>query len=146
MHALVGLDAELAHLGEGPEPDVIFFFAADAIAVKADGVVAYFVQEDGEADGGAGIGGFDPVGAAAVGVGDGPGAAGHVLAPAADADVVFPLHLTDDGCEIGHACMVYRQVIGLALNRYGRHIDRIRAGGPGVTYGKVGFDGYPREG
>ena len=41
--------------------------------------------------------------------------------------------------------MSYRQVIGLSLNRYGgRHIDRIRTGGAGVTYGKVCFDEYPR--
>ena len=144
VDAFIGFDAEFAHLLEGPHPDVIFFFAADAIAVKADGVVAYFVKKDGEADGSAGIGGFDPIGAAAVGVGDGPGAAGHVFAPAANADGVFPLHVTDDLCKIGHGYISYRQVIGLSLNRYGRHIDRIRAGGAGVTYGKVGFDGYPR--
>src|SRR5437870_3578880 len=34
LDAFIGLDAELAHLIQGPEPDVIFFFAADAVAVK----------------------------------------------------------------------------------------------------------------
>ena len=146
LDALIGLDAEFAHLLQGPDPDVIFLFAADAIAVEADGVVAYFVEEDGEADGGAGIRGFDPIDGAAVGIGDGPGAAGHMPAPAAHTDAVFALHSADDLGEIAHAYLLYRQVIGRGLNRYGGHIDRIRRGGLVVTCGKIGFDGYPRVG
>jgi hypothetical protein len=146
VDAGVGFDAVFAHLVEGPEPDVIFLFAADAIAVEADGVVANFVEEDGEADGGAGIGRLDPVDGSAVGIGDAPGAAGHAFAPASDADGVTLFHFTDDLEKVGHGYLYHRQIIGLSLSRRARrHIGRVRAGRAGVTYGNVCFDWCPRR-
>ena len=71
-------------------------------ALKADGVVADFVQEDAQADGGFWIGRFDPVDDAAVVVVDAPGAAAHRLAPLADAQVVPRLHGFDDRRIVRH--------------------------------------------
>src|SRR5207302_7227798 len=84
---------------DGPDPGVVFFFAAALVAVEADGVVADLVEEDGETDGRAREGRFDPVDAAAVLEPDAPGAAAHLTAPAFDAHVVAGLHHVDDGVE-----------------------------------------------
>ena len=104
----VGFDAQLFHLADGPEPDVVFLFAAFLVFLEADRVVADLVEEDGEADGGLGVGGFDPVHGAAVGVVDAPGAAAHAGAPLANAEVVGLSHLADDRGEWAHGQLEYR--------------------------------------
>ena len=101
----VGLDAELAHLVDGPDPDVIFFLATFFVAAEANGVMANLVEKDREADGGLGEGGFDPVDASAIAMADAPGAAAHLFAPAFDADGIAAFHRFDDGVELGGAAV-----------------------------------------
>jgi hypothetical protein len=102
LHVGVDGDAEFAHFGDGPVPGVQLFFAAEAVAVETDDVVADLVEEDGEADRALGEGGFDPVDGAAVVEVDAPGAPAHGFPPASDADVEAGLVLFDDGRVINH--------------------------------------------
>src|SRR5690242_5355711 len=88
LHALVGFDAELFHLLNRPDPHMVFFLTSALVGVEADDVVADFVEEDGEADRGFGLRGFNPVDRSAVVEKDAPGAAAHTASPAAHADVV----------------------------------------------------------
>ena len=88
-------DAPPGHFAEGPLPDVIFFEAAAAVAAKANGVVADFVEEDGGGDGAAWTRGGDKALDAAVVVEEFIGHAGHVAAPFADRDLVGFLGIAD---------------------------------------------------
>ena len=110
-------------------------------AVEADHVVPDLVEEDREAERRLGPGGLDPVDIPAIGIAHPPGAAAHVLSPAAHAHEVFPLHLADNGRKIRHGYFCYRQVIGRSLIAdTALHIVNIRSGRRGVTYGIFGFD------
>lgn len=108
FHFFVGFYAQLFHFVDGPQPDVVFFFAAFFVFFEADDVVSDFVEEDGEADGGFGVGGFDPVYSSSVGVIDAPGAAAHAGSPFTDAEIVFTPHVLNDGGELVHVQRRYR--------------------------------------
>jgi hypothetical protein len=108
----VGLYALAAHFIQGPDPDVIFFLAAPPVFFEADDVMADLMQEDREADGSFGLGGFNPVDHAAVVVVDAPGFAAHAATPAFDADIVPGFHHFYNSRKIRHDAprMVMRRV------------------------------------
>jgi len=101
QNARIGLDAGLFHLVDRPDPGVVFFFAAFLVFLKADDMVAYFMEENGQADRRSRVRGFHPVHRFSIGVVDLPGAAAHGLSPALDAKIVAPLHVADDLLKAG---------------------------------------------
>ena len=96
MHARIGLDTQLSHRLDRPDPDVIFLFAAALVSFKAHRVMADFMEKDSEADAGLGVRTFDPIRLSAVGMPDAPGAAAHGPPPALDSHLMTAGHLFDD--------------------------------------------------